>query len=286
MVGLQLAHTINFGIFYWNVGRYQPVRWIPVGSKSSWFCCRSSCIGRRCLVGGFLLGFFNLWWCGCMGRVSINTWTYCFCFSWFSLILVRVFGYVTSASASVSITVAFVQLCFECVESVDEVLYFCLGMLLVSICLWSLELICLSNGLIGLILSNYLLGFGLYMDLGFGLLTFVDFIEKSFNNVGLILVSIRFGSVIWPWLFVVDLSCSEVCLKVWTDLVGSRFIIPFLGWVCIDTFFCDNNFPILYQINSDTKMHSFFFCYWVKILCLYHNSFKMVSYRNKCELTL
>ena len=71
-----------------------------------------------------------------------------------------------------------------------------------------------------------MLVFGLVMDSGFSFLNLVDIMEKYFNNVGLIFVSMVFGSVVGPCLFVVYLSGSEVCLEVWPVLVSGRFVIP------------------------------------------------------------
>ena len=78
-------------------------------------------------------------------------------------------------------------------------------------------------------------GFGFGIDFGFILLVFVGFMENYFNNFVMILVSMGFGSVLGPCLFVVDLSGSEVCLEVWTCLVGSRFFISFSDRVGKDT---------------------------------------------------
>ena len=77
-----------------------------------------------------------------------------------------------------------------------------------------------------MVLSNDALDSGLDMDLGFGFLVLVNFLEKYFNNVGLIFVSMVFGSVVGPCLFVVYLSGGEVCLEVWPVLVSGRFVIP------------------------------------------------------------
>ena len=55
--------------------------------------------------------------------------------------------------------------------------------------------------------------------------------ENYFNNVGLNFVSIVFGSVVRPFLFVVDLSGDEVCIEVWPGLVGFRFVIPFFDCI-------------------------------------------------------
>ena len=95
-----------------------------------------------------------------------------------------------------------------------------------------LEFIFLCNGLIGLVLSDDALGFGLGMYLGFTFLVFVDFMENKFKNVGLIWLSMGLGSVFGPCLFVVDFSGGEVCLEVWPGLVRGRFVIPFflLRW--------------------------------------------------------
>ena len=65
------------------------------------------------------------------------------------------------------------------------------------------------------------------MDFGLRFLAFFEFMESYFNNVVLILVSMVFGSVVRPCLFVVDLISGEVCLEVWTGLFGGRFVIPF-----------------------------------------------------------
>ena len=77
-----------------------------------------------------------------------------------------------------------------------------------------------------MVLSDDALEFGLGMDLGFVFLVLVKFTEKYFNNVGLIFVSMGFGSVVGPCLFVVYLSGGEVCLEVWPVLVSGRFVIP------------------------------------------------------------
>ena len=63
-VGLQLAHMINVVLIYGCVGQSHPVRWSSVGTRSSFFCWRSSCIGRWSLVSVSLVDFckFALMW--------------------------------------------------------------------------------------------------------------------------------------------------------------------------------------------------------------------------------
>ena len=80
------------------------------------------------------------------------------------------------------------------------------------------------------------------MDFGFGFLVFVNFMGDYFNNVGLILVFVGFGSVVGPCLFVVDLSGVEVSLEVWPGLVGGRFFIPFFDYAGEDACFCGDYF--------------------------------------------
>ena len=56
------------------------------------------------------------------------------------------------------------------------------------------------------------------------------------------MVSIGFGSVVGPFLFVVDLSGVEVCLEVWPGLVGRKFVIPFFDCVGKNVLFCGDYF--------------------------------------------
>ena len=119
MVRLQLAHRINCVLIYWYVGQCQKVRWISVGYRISFFCCRSSWIGRWRLVGGSLLDFCHLRWCACISCLYNNIWIYCLCFWWVSMSSIGVFGLVTSASEYVSTMATVVQLCFECVDDVN-----------------------------------------------------------------------------------------------------------------------------------------------------------------------
>ena len=76
--------------------------------------------------------------------------------------------------------------------------------------------------MIDLVLSDDALVFGLGMDFGFILLEFVEFMDNYFNNVGLIFY-MGLGIFVEHILFVVDLSGGEVCLEVWSGLVGGSF---------------------------------------------------------------
>ena len=93
---------------------------------------------------------------------------------------------------------------------------------------------CLCNDLIGLLFNNYVLGFGLGVNFD---LAFVEFMEKYFNNIGLILVYMVFESSVRHFLFVVDLSGIEVCLEVCPGLVGGMFVIPFFYFIGKDACF-------------------------------------------------
>ena len=96
--------------------------------------------------------------------------------------------------------------------------------------------------MIGLVLRDGVLGFGLGLDFGLGFLSFVDLVENYFNNVGMIFLSMGFGSVIGTCLFVADLGGGEVCLEVCPGLLVGRFVISFLDCVRKYACFCNDYF--------------------------------------------
>ena len=66
--------------------------------------------------------------------------------------------------------------------------------------------------------------------------------ENYLNNVGLILVSMVFGSVFRTCFLVFDLSGGEVWLKFLPGLVGGRFVISLFDCVGDDACFGDDFF--------------------------------------------